>query len=56
MKNLGYSNGWSETPEEVKKCFEAHHTLERKPHPKYKCVTISTCKECNFTFLTDSSD
>jgi hypothetical protein len=56
MKSLGYSNGWSDRPKELKDCEEKKHILQRKPHPTYRCVTISECQECNFQFLTDSSD
>ena len=54
MKNLGYANGWTETPTEVKKCEElGHRTWSRNVG---RCNTEHGCDECGYTYKVDSSD
>lgn len=53
-RDLGYANGWKETPEIVKEC-------EKKGHVKYsqnvgKCLTEHGCGACHYIYLVDSSD
>lgn len=51
IRDLGWGNGWSETPEIVKNC----------PHQQTEihlgsCVHQVTCVECGFTYKYDSGD
>ena len=50
MKDLGYMNGWKETPVEVKNCKH-----EKEQEYPYSCVTKYTCRVCQFTYKVDSS-
>ena len=56
MTDLGYANGWKETPEIVKNC-RPHPTQ----HPGYyvklvgNCLTEYGCTECGYKYLVDSS-
>ena len=54
LKDLGYENGWWEMPEMVKKCRELGHRREQKTIGR--CLTLTVCKECGYSFKTDSSD
>lgn len=59
VEDLSYENGWSETPEIVKKCKELrrngeHHEYEGKQ--VYRCVTQHTCRTCGYTYKVDSGD
>ena len=50
-RDLGYANGWGDTPEIVKNC----------PHQQTEihlgsCVHQVTCVECGFTYKYDSGD
>lgn len=53
--DYGYANGWTETPERVKKCPGApKHPLEGKNEGR--CLNRTTCPVCRYTYLVDSSD
>jgi hypothetical protein len=59
MKDLGYANGWTETPEEVKKCRDGHNKGEE--HAGYsktigRCLTEYRCSTCGYSYKVDSSD
>lgn len=54
MQNLGYVNGWDETPEIVKKCEEKNHKRDFKEIGS--CKTKCICEECGYTYKIDSSD
>lgn len=54
MKDLGYANGWKDTPEIVKECKEKGH--EREWRSVGRSVGEYTCKICGYTFRVDSSD
>jgi len=55
MKNLGYMNGWFDgTPEELKKCRELGHELEKETIGR--CLNEYTCDICNIKYKIDSSD
>ena len=59
MVNLGYCNGWTETPEIVKKCNEAQDRGEKHEFDggnEGRCLNRTTCLTCGYTYLTDSSD
>lgn len=55
MTDLGYANGWEETPEIVKNC---PHPIE-SPYYYVKtvgnCLTEYGCTECGYKYLVDSS-
>ena len=51
LQDLGYANGWKDTPKIVKKC---QHVVESKSEGR--CLTRYTCKACGYTYLVDSSD
>lgn len=54
MKDLGYANGWIETPEIVKKCNQLGHrgySINRG-----KCLNEYGCERCGYKYLIDSSD
>jgi hypothetical protein len=52
-KELGYANGWKETPEIVKKCAELghkqYHLVVGNCDHEYGCV------ECGYSYSVDSS-
>jgi hypothetical protein len=52
-KELGYANGWKDTPEIVKKCAELghkqYHLVVGNCDHEYGCV------ECGYSYLVDSS-
>jgi len=54
LKDLGWMNGWSEVPEEVKRCRELGHFVEYKNIGR--CLNQITCPECRYTYCVDSSD
>jgi len=59
VKNLGWANGWSETPEIVKKCRELGHQRSDNsdaPGVPYKCfVHTVRCDICGYVYKYDSS-
>ena len=54
MKNLGYANGWAETPEEVVRCQELKHP--RWSRNLGRCDNEYGCDVCDFKYQIDSSD
>lgn len=54
FKNLGYVNGWTSTPTEVKACREAGHKLITE-HP-HRGVQKFICEECRQYHEVDSTD
>lgn len=53
-KDLGYANGWEDTPEIVEQC-------EAEGHSQYKqgvgrCLMEYGCWICDYKYLVDSSD
>jgi len=54
IKDLGYANGWRETPRIVTECEKLGHTTTgRESH--MNCVTITICKICKYEYKIDSS-
>lgn len=54
MKDLGYANGWKETPDEIRICdILKHRQSSRKAG---KCLTEYGCEKCEYKYLVDSSD
>jgi len=49
MSDLGYANGWSETPAVVEKC---NHAPERKKIGN--CLHEVKCDICNYKYKVDS--
>ena len=56
MIDLGYTNGWRDTPEEVKKCRENKHQVRNTPDIRFRCVRIIYCPICDYQYRVDSSD
>ena len=52
MKNLGYMNGWSKTPDVVEKCKELGHREE--PKEIGRCLNEYWCEECGYKYTIDS--
>jgi len=50
-QDLGYANGWAETPEIVKNCTHQQTEVDLG-----SCVHQVTCVECGFTYKYDSGD
>lgn len=53
FKNLGCLNGYSETPDEVKRCWEKAHLLEGRKLGN--CYYEYFCDECRIRYSIDSS-
>ena len=51
LLDLGWANGWAETPEIVKKC--AHRPADV---PLGSCAHRVTCASCGYTYAYDSGD
>ena len=51
LKDLGWGNGWSETPEIIKNCLHATSDTTLRPG-----VHRVVCRECGYTYLYDSGD
>lgn len=54
MKDLGYMNGWKETPKIVKMCDKEKHDI--RFDKVGRCVTQVTCKNCGYSYKIDSGD
>lgn len=54
MIDLGYANGWRETPDVVKACKVAGH--EKTIKNVGRCLTEYSCPVCGYKYLVDSSD
>ncbi len=59
VQNLGFANGWQETPDIVKKCRELGHDRQNKsdaPGVPYRCFVHSVqCDICGYFYKYDSS-
>lgn len=53
-KDLGYANGWKETPPEYDKCKKLGHPL--KEEGIGRCLAEYSCPICKIKFKVDSSD
>ena len=51
MKDFGYANGWTETPDIVKDCDHEPEVITVG-----RCLRQYSCTECDYTYLVDSSD
>ena len=51
LQDLGWGNGWGETPEIVKSCRHQISDVVLRP-----CVHQVTCLDCGYTYLYDSGD
>lgn len=51
IRELGWANGWAETPEIVKNC-----THQQTEVNLGSCVHQVTCVKCGFTYKYDSGD
>ena len=58
MQDLGWKNGWRETPEIVEKCEALHHeTSDVDMGPPYRGLDhVVTCRICGYQYHYDSSD
>lgn len=58
MKDLGYANGWIETPEIVKKCREQNNDFKHIGYRRAigRCLNEYGCERCGYKYLIDSSD
>ena len=54
QKYLGYANGWSETPQEVREANRNGYKFYQKETGR--CETTYYCPEGGFYFRVDSSD
>ncbi len=52
IKDLGYANGWKETPEIVKECREKHKQRSRTIG---NCLHEYYCDKCGYVYKVDSS-
>lgn len=52
MSDLGYANGWRETPLLVEKCEAAGHKTQEKTIAR--CLREVRCSICNYKFTVDS--
>ena len=59
LKDLGWVNGWTETPEIVVKCREQKHELTStdEGHEKgYGYNDVTRCENCGYLYHCNSSD
>ena len=57
MIDLGYMNGWKETPDMVKKCREkGHETTSHKFRTIGGTVQEYRCDLCGYKYKVDSGD
>jgi len=57
--DLGWENGWDETPDVVKECRKLGHALTETDEGSRKnrgLDTVTRCLLCRYKFHTDSSD
>lgn len=55
-KFLGWENGWTHRPIELKPCKEAKHELRRYSMGNRGLENIIVCDTCRYYFKYDSSD
>ena len=53
VKDLGYANSWSKTPDIVKACEARGHIPEEIS--RGRCLTEYRCEACGYKYLVDSS-
>lgn len=60
MQQLGWANGWNETPAIVKKCRELQHWKTPDFHEIHDSPrgdkNIVRCDVCNYIYYYDSTD
>lgn len=59
IKDLGWANGWGKTPDIVKDCRDSREKGEdhdMQGHSGGRCVSVTTCNTCGYTYRIDSSD
>jgi hypothetical protein len=56
--NLGWANGWKETPQIVEECRKKKHYPSDVDHgpPNRGIEHVVVCKECGYIYRYDSSD
>lgn len=54
MKNLGYANGWKETPKELIEARAKGYEIKEKKIGR--CLHEYTCEKGGFKYRIDSSD
>lgn len=54
MKDLGFANGWKNTPEIVKVCKELGHI--QYEYNAGRCLHEYGCGACKYKYFVDSSD
>ena len=57
VRDLGWANGWKETPEIVKRCRAlGHKTIDTNRDPTWHGLTNEVrCDECGYVYRYDSS-
>lgn len=56
VKNLGWANGWRETPEILKKCRELKHKTSGVDHSHMRGTNHEVrCDICGYVYRYDSS-
>jgi hypothetical protein len=55
-KSLGWSNGWTVTPDEVTECRNAKHERRSQSRSSRGLETILVCDICKYYYKIDSSD
>ena len=53
LRDLGYANGWQDTPDIVKACRARGHIPEEIN--RGRCLNEYRCVECGYKYLVDSS-
>ena len=53
VQDLGWANGWGETPDIIKKCREAKHKTEEMTPRMFDHVV--RCDICGYVYKYDSS-
>lgn len=58
IKDLGWANGWSETPAEVEACRKAKHRTRNNDvgPPRRGLEHVVKCVKCGYVYRYDSSD
>ena len=54
LKNLGWQNGWKQTPEVVVECMTRCHQAQHVTDHS-RCYTKIFCIKCGYTYEVDSS-
>lgn len=59
MNDLGYANGWAETPDIIKVCREKRLSGEEHDvwsNNRGRCLNEYGCDTCGYKYTVDSSD